>query len=70
MDTPDAEVKVRFPFVIESHDVLPADRVELQSVLQTYVDNAISSTVNLKESATVEEIEQIYMMAYEKAAKA
>lgn len=69
LDTPDAEVKVRFPFVIESHDVLPADRVELQSVLQTYVDNAISSTVNLKESATVEEIEQIYMMAYEKGCK-
>jgi ribonucleoside-diphosphate reductase alpha chain len=69
LDTPDAEVKVRFPFVIESHDVAPADRVELQSVLQTYVDNAISSTVNLKESATVEEIEQIYMMAYEKGCK-
>ena len=69
LDTPDDEVKARFPFVIESHDVDPADRVEMQSVLQTYVDNAISSTVNLKESATVEEIERIYMLAYEKGCK-
>ena len=69
LDTPDEEVKARFPFVIESHDVDPADRVEMQSVLQTYVDNAISSTVNLKESATVEEIERIYMLAYEKGCK-
>jgi ribonucleoside-diphosphate reductase alpha chain len=69
LNTPDAEIKARYPFIIESHDIDPRDRIVLQGILQSYVDNAISSTVNLKESATVEEIEHIYLMAYEQGCK-
>ena len=63
------ELCKRYPFLIESHDVDPMARVELQSSIQKYVDNAISSTVNLKESATVEDIERIYLTAFEKGCK-
>lgn len=63
------ELYKKYPFLVESHDVDPMDRVELQSAIQQYVDNAISSTVNLKESATVEDIEKIYMTAFEKGCK-
>lgn len=44
----DDEIREKFPWVIESHDVSFMDRVAMQAVMQKYVDNSISSTVNLK----------------------
>ena len=58
------EIKARFPFVIESHEVPWKERVALQGVMQDYVDNSISSTVNLPNSATWEDIRDIYMFAW------
>lgn len=46
-------------------DISPEDHVLMQAAFQKYVDNAVSKTVNLKESATKEDIEKIYLMAYE-----
>ena len=63
------EAKERFPFLIESHEVPPMERVAFQGIMQDYVDNAISSTVNLPNSATVEEIEEIYMTAWKQGLK-
>lgn len=40
------------------------DRVLFQSMWQKYIDNAISSTVNLAEETTVEEVEELYMHAW------
>ena len=64
LDTPDEVVKEKFPFVVTSHDIDPIDRVAMQAAMQNYVDNAISSTVNLPHEATVEQIEDIYMAAW------
>ena len=36
-----------------------------QKVFQTYTDNAVSKTINLPENATVDDIYQIYMTAWE-----
>jgi len=55
------EAKKKFPFLVESHEIPYLDRVKFQAALQTYVDNAISSTVNLPNSATVEDIYNIYI---------
>lgn len=44
----DEEIVARFPWVIESHDVPFMNRVRMQAAMQKYVDNSISSTVNLK----------------------
>ena len=63
------EAKKRFPFLVESHEVPYMDRVALQSVMQEYVDNSISSTVNLPNSATAEDIYKIYMAAWEQGLK-
>ena len=63
------QIKQRFPFVIESHEVSPMDRVALQGIMQDYVDNAISSTVNLPNSATVNDIYDIYMEAWKQGLK-
>ena len=51
-------------YVITSHEVPYQERIELQATWQQYVDSAISSTINLDESATVEDIEKIYFSAW------
>lgn len=58
------KIKEFFPFVVEADDIDPIKRVEVQSIMQVNIDNAISSTVNLPETATVKDIEKIYMKAY------
>jgi ribonucleoside-diphosphate reductase alpha chain len=49
---------------IESKDIAPLNRVLMQSVIQNFVDASISSTINLPESATIDEVEEIYMAAW------
>ena len=58
------EIKSRFGFVVDTYDIDPLQRVKLQATMQQYVDNAISSTINLKEDATVEQIYNLYMNAW------
>jgi len=63
------EIKNRFPYVVDTYDIKPEERVEFQAALQKYVDNAISSTVNLKESATEEDIFNLYIKAWKAGCK-
>lgn len=63
------EIKAKFPYIVDTYDIEPKDRVELQAALQKFVDNAISSTVNLKETATVQDIFDLYVYAWEKGCK-
>lgn len=65
----DEEIIERFPFVTISHEIDPHDRIAVQSVMQKYVDNAISSTINLKEEVTVQDVFDIYMDAWESGCK-
>jgi len=58
-----------FPYITVSHDINPMDRVKLQATIQKYVDNAISSTVNLKNTATPQDIFDTYMMAWKSGCK-
>ncbi len=45
------------------------ERIEMQATWQQYIDASISSTVNLPESTTVKDIENLYMLAWEKGLK-
>jgi ribonucleoside-diphosphate reductase alpha chain len=60
-DIPD---DIRKTFVT-AHDVEPARQVQMQSIFQKHVDNAVSKTINLPESSSVEDVRSIYMLAYE-----
>ena len=42
----------------------PKKRVKMQAVWQEHIDASISSTINLPESATVEEVEELYKYAW------
>lgn len=58
------EIIKRYPFITESHEIDYNDRIKMQSAMQIWTDNAISSTVNLKHEATVEQISDIYLKAW------
>lgn len=45
------------------------ERIEMQSIWQKHIDASISSTVNVPETFTIEEVEDLYMLAWEKGLK-
>ena len=51
-------------YVVTANDIDYKDRIKMQSVFQKYIDTAISSTVNLPEETTVEEIMDLYYRAW------
>ena len=49
---------------IESADIPYMDRISVQSELQMYITDSISSTINLPKETTIEDMEKIYMSAW------
>lgn len=68
-DITEKEIKEMFPWVVNTYYVSPYDRVDMQAVMQKYVDNAISSTINLKESVSPVLIFNLYLYAWQKGCK-
>lgn len=54
---------------IPSSKINYSQRIKMQSMLQKYIDHSISSTINLPEETTVEEVSKIYMEAYDAGLK-
>ena len=60
----DREAKPLPSFIETAKTIDPKKRVKMQAVWQEHIDASISSTVNLPESATVEEVEELYKYAW------
>lgn len=52
-----------------AHDVAVKTHVLMQSAFQKYTDNGVSKTINLPEDATMGDIRDAYLLAYEKGCK-
>ena len=59
---------IRNVFVVAS-DISAEEHVRMQAVLQAFVDNSLSKTVNFPENATVEDVAEAYMLAWELGCK-
>lgn len=63
------KIKEKFPHIVEADEIHYTERIQMQCSVQCSIDNAISSTINLPESATPEDIFNIYMTAWKTGLK-
>jgi len=49
---------------VTAFDVTPRQHLQVQSAFQKYADNSVSKTINLPSKSTVEEVRQIFLLAY------
>ena len=56
-------------YFVTAHDIKPEMRVKMQATIQKHIDTAISSTVNLPQDITPEEVEKIYLLAWRMGCK-
>ncbi len=52
-----------------THEIDPKQHVRIQAAFQKYVDSAVSKTINLPNSSTPEDIENVYKLAYDLGCK-
>jgi ribonucleoside-diphosphate reductase alpha chain len=67
-DIPEVPEDVRRIFVT-AHDITPEVHIEMQSAFQKHTDNAVSKTVNFPNTASIDEVEKVYRLAYKTGCK-
>ncbi|GEM_PF-292329 len=56
-------------YFVGASEITPKEHVLMQASIQKYVDAAISKTINMPADATVEDVKQAYLLAYETGCK-
>jgi ribonucleoside-diphosphate reductase alpha chain len=60
--------EIRDVFIV-SHDVSVEGHVKMQAAFQKYTDLAVSKTINMPAEASVDDVEQAYMLAWKQGCK-
>lgn len=63
------EIITKPEWFVGSADLIPEEHVDVQAVIQKYVDASISKTVNAPNSYTVQDVDKLYTQAYKKGLK-
>ena len=61
--------KKRPDYFVSANDLTPEDHIKVQAIAQEYIDSSISKTVNAPNAHTVEDVEKLYMLAYDNGLK-
>lgn len=56
-------------YFITAHELDYKQRIDMQAIWQKHIDASISSTINVNNDFTIEEVEDLYMYAWEKGLK-
>ena len=57
------------PAWVDTHSLTPEQHLRIQAVIQPYVDNAISKTINLPVDFPFDQLSEVYSMAYKSGLK-
>lgn len=49
---------------VTTYDILPEEHLRMQAVVQSHTDDSISKTTNFRSNATVEDVENAFILAY------
>lgn len=56
-------------YFVGASDISPEEHVRMQASIQKYVDAAISKTINMPSTATVQDVKDAYLLAYKTGCK-
>ena len=56
-------------YYVSANDLTPEEHVMVQAIAQEYIDSSISKTVNAPNAHTVEDVKNLYMLAYDHGLK-
>lgn len=54
---------------VQANDVAPEDHIQMQATWQQWIDNSISKTINMPTSATIQQVRDAYIMAWQTGCK-